>query len=362
MYTYNGENIKLSIYGGSHEPVIGMRLSGIKRGIKIDRASLNTFMARRAPGKNEYSTPRREEDVVEFLSGVSDDVTDGGEIHAIIRSSNQRSSDYSRFSDTPRPSHADYTAHVKYKGSVNMAGGGPFSGRMTAPLCIAGGIALNILSGMGITVGAHLASVGEAQDARFDPVGITKEELEEIKKKAFPAYSDECGKRMADRILAAKADGDSVGAVIECAAVGVPAGYGGPLFEGLESRISALAFAVPAVKGVEFGSGFGCTLMRGSEHNDPFTADGGVIRTKTNNSGGIAGGISNGMPLIFRAALKPTPSIQKEQDTVSLSRMSAEKLVIGGRHDPCVGVRAVPVIEAVCALGILDAIPQDKVD
>ena len=360
MYTYNGENIQIDIYGGSHEPVIGVKLRGVRAGVKLERTALGEFMARRAPGRDKYSTPRVEADAVEFLSGVCDDITDGGEIHAIIRSTNQRSSDYSKFEDTPRPSHADYTARVKYGDSVNMAGGGPFSGRMTAPLCIAGGIALGILRGMGITVGAHIARIGDERDIPFDPVCVTAEQLDEIKKKPFPAADDTCGDRMAERILEAKAEGDSVGAVIECAAVGVGVGFGGPLFEGLESRIASLAFAVPAVKGVEFGSGFGCASMKGSEHNDPYIIRDGKIMTLTNNSGGIAGGISNGMPIIFRAALKPTPSIAKEQETVSLSRMETATLTIGGRHDPCVGVRAVPVIEAVCALGLLDAINSEQ--
>ena len=356
MYTYNGNSIKLSIYGGSHEPVIGVKLSGISAGIKIDRDALAAFMARRAPGRDKYSTPRTEADAVEFLSGVDGDITDGGEIHAIIRSTNQRSSDYSKFKDTPRPSHADYTAQIKYGDSVSMAGGGPFSGRMTAPLCIAGGIALGILGGMGVKIGAHLYSVDGVCDTPFDPVMISADTLDEIKKKPFPTIDDTLGEQMAERILLAKAEGDSVGAVIECAAVGVPAGFGGPLFEGIESRVAALAFGVPAVKGVEFGSGFGCARMKGSEHNDPFVSVDGQVRTAKNDAGGIIGGITSGMPVILRVALKPTPSIAKEQNTLSLSEMKQTTLQIGGRHDPCVGVRAVPVIEAVMALGILDAV------
>ena len=354
MSIFRGERITLEIYGGSHESEIGMKLAGIPRGISIDRDALGAFMARRAPGRDAYSTPRREDDAVEFLSGVEGDVTTGEVIHAIIRNTNTRSRDYSQFADTPRPSHADYVAGVKYGDSVNMAGGGPFSGRMTAPLCIAGGIALSILAERGISIGAHLYSVGEVTDTPFDAVGVSAPQLACVREKPFPVIDDAAGERMGALILRAKEAGDSVGAVIETAITGLPVGLGGPLFEGVESRISALAFAVPAVKGIEFGSGFACSSMLGSEHNDPFDMIDGVVVTTTNNSGGIQGGISNGMPVIFRCALKPTPSIALEQRTVSLSSGEPRTLSIGGRHDPCVAVRATPVMEAVGALAILD--------
>lgn len=354
MSRFIGERITLEIYGGSHEDVIGMRLSGVRSGVRIDRDALRAFMSRRAPGRDEYTTPRREADEVEFLSGVIDDCTTGGEIHAVIRTTNKRSSDYSRFADTPRPSHADYVARVKYGDSVNMAGGGPFSGRMTAPLCIAGAIAIGILRERGIAVGAHLYSVGEAVDTPFDPVNVSESDLAAVRERPFPVLCESAGERMRRCILDARDAGDSVGAVVECAVLGLGAGLGGPLFEGIESRISALAFAVPAVKGIEFGSGFACALMHGSEHNDPFALDTGRVVTTTNNSGGIQGGISNGMPLLFRCAFKPTPSIAREQTTLSLGRGECVPLAIGGRHDPCVAVRAVPVMEAVAALAILD--------
>ncbi len=360
MSVFNGERLHLEIYGGSHEKVIGVKLSGIVRGTVIDEAELARFMARRAPGRDKYSTPRAEGDAVEFLSGVEGGICTGDEIHAIIRSTNTRSSDYLKFRDVPRPSHADYVARVKYKDTVNMAGGGPFSGRMTAPLCIAGGIALQILKKKGITVGAHLYSVGDVHDTPFDLTELCADMLESIKTKPFPTLDLDLGERMGEVILSAKADGDSVGGVIECAAVGVDAGLGGPLFEGLESRLAALAFGVPAVRGIEFGRGFAAADMRGSEHNDPFVIQDGSVRTKTNNAGGIVGGISNGMPIVFRVAMKPTPSIAREQESVSVSRMESERLTIGGRHDPCVAVRAVPVFEAVMALAILDAMEEGK--
>ena len=361
MSVFLGEKLKIEIYGGSHEKEIGVVISGIPGGTVLDLDKLSAFMSRRAPGRDEYSTPRKESDAIEFLSGVSKDgKCVGGDIHAVIRSNNTRSGDYSAFSDTPRPSHADYVASVKYKGKVNMAGGGPFSGRMTAPLCIAGGICLQLLERIGISIGAHLYSVADIKDSPFESVHLSSDELCSPAKKAFPVIDDTAGEKMKTRILDAKSAGDSVGAIVECAAVGLPAGIGGPLFEGIESRISAIAFAVPAVKGVEFGSGFSSAEMTGSAHNDPFCIEDGKVRTKTNNSGGIQGGITNGMPLIFRAALKPTPSIRTEQETVSLSKMCQEKLSIGGRHDPCVGVRAVPVIEAVAAIALFDAIQDNE--
>lgn len=356
MSIFRGERISLEIYGGSHEAVIGVRITGIAAGFHIDRTAIAEFMARRAPGRDKYSTPRVEADAVEFLSGVDGDITTGGEIHAVIRSTNHRSSDYSRFADTPRPSHADYVARVKYRDTVNMAGGGPFSGRMTAPLCIAGAIALGILRERGVEIGAHLYSVADVADTPIDPVRASVAELMEVRNKPFPTYSDSAAEGMQAAILRAKEQGDSVGAVVECAVLGLPVGLGGPLFEGIESRISALAFAVPAVKGIEFGSGFCSSRMTGSQHNDLFDIEDGRVVTLTNNSGGIQGGISNGMPLIFRCAFKPTPSIAREQTTLSLERGERVPLLIGGRHDPCVALRAVPVMEAVAALAILDYI------
>lgn len=358
MSKFFGERIELEIYGGSHERLIGVKIEGIEAGTPVDTEELALFMARRAPGNNALGTARVEGDAVEFISGVLDGVCTGEQIHAVIRSTNQRTSDYSRFADTPRPSHADYVAKMKYGDSVNMSGGGPFSGRMTAPLCIAGGIALQILKRRGIEIGAHLFSVADVYDTPFDPICVSKDQLDALKSKNPATIDDAAGALMAERILKAKADGDSVGARIECAVTGMPVGLGGPLFDGLESRISALAFAVPAVKGIEFGEGFASADRLGSEHNDPFDVKDGAVVTVTNNSGGIQGGISNGMPMIFRVAMKPTPSISKLQQTVSLSRMERATVSIGGRHDPCVAVRAVPVIEAVAAIAVLDAMGQ----
>ena len=359
MTTY-GKNIKISIYGGSHDPEIGVYMTGLPQGIKIDVPRLRSFMSRRAPGKNAFSTKRQEGDVPVFRRGVdaiSEDilVTNGDEIHAVIVNSNQRSGDYSNLADVPRPSHADFAARMKYGDSVDLRGGGHFSGRLTAPLCIAGGICLQVLETMGIRIGAHVYSVGDVKDTPFDSVSPDPDLFNLIAEKEFPAIDEEAEAKMRAIIEEARLDADSVGGVVECAAVGVPVGLGEHMFDGMEGRISAMVFSIPAVKGIEFGLGFGSALLRGSENNDPFTTDGKTVRTVTNNCGGILGGMTNGMPLVFRAAMKPTPSIGKEQDSVRLSTMENEKLVIKGRHDPCVVPRAVPVFEAALALVLFDA-------
>ncbi len=348
-----GNNLNLAIYGGSHDMEIGVRMSGFPAGFSVDMPKLLAFMARRAPGQNAFSTPRKEADLPIFLTGLANGVTNGEELHAVIRNENTRSSDYSFIYDTPRPGHADFAALQKYGPGVDLRGGGRFSGRLTAPLCIAGGIALQYLAARGIFVGAHVASIADVQDDRFG-TDITKEKLDALTKMPFPVLDIACEQQMSERILAARAEGDSVGGVVECAVIGLPVGLGEHMFDGVESRISALAFSVPAVKGVEFGAGFAATTMRGSENNDAFYTDGKSVFTKTNHAGGILGGMTTGMPIVFRTAFKPTPSIAREQDTVSLARMENTKLSIGGRHDPCVVLRALPVMEAVAALAVLD--------
>ncbi len=349
-----GDKLKISIYGASHAPAIGVIADGIPAGLKIDTAALEEFMQRRAPGQSLLSTQRKEPDKVEFVRGVTDGVTDGTTIEMQIKNTNQRSRDYSQFADCPRPSHADYTARLKWGEDVDMAGGGPFSGRMTAPLCAIGAIALQILGEKGITIGAHIASVADVSDKPFDPVNVTAEELRDTSKKVFPVIDDAAGEAMQERILDARRDGDSVGGVIECVATGLPGGIGGPLFDGVEGRIAEAVFAVPAVRGIEFGAGFRAAAMRGSEHNDPFCIKDGKVATMKNDHGGVLGGITSTMPLVFRVAMKPTPSISVEQDSVSLSEMKPKRLVIGGRHDPCIVHRAVPVIEAAAAVALLD--------
>lgn len=349
-----GFNIKLNIYGGSHDERIGMTLDGIPAGERIDPDALRAFMARRAPGNDAYSTKRRESDDPVFLSGFDGDMTTGERIEAVIYNKDQHSGDYSEVCDIPRPSHADFAAIMKYGRDVDLRGGGHFSGRLTAPMCIAGGICLQILVRKNIHIAAHIASVGDVSDLPFDAVGVTKTDLDALHRRKFPTLSEEKGNEMRSVIEAARLDGDSVGGVVECAAIGLPVGLGEHMFMGVEARVSNAIFAIPAVKAIEFGQGFASTELRGSENNDPFEVRDGKIVTKTNNCGGILGGMTDGMPLIFRAAMKPTPSIGKEQDSVSLSRMENVKLTIKGRHDPCVVPRAVPVFEAACALAIMD--------
>ncbi len=351
-----GFNIKLKIFGGSHDEKIGMTLEGIPAGEAIDFNELKRFMARRAPGNNAYSTKRKEPDEPVFLSGFDGNVTNGDVIEAVIYNQNQHSSDYSTVYDIPRPSHADFAAIMKYGEKVDLRGGGHFSGRLTAPMCIAGGICLQILARKNIHVAAHMASVGDVNDANFDAVSVKKADFDLLHSHDFPVINEELGAEMREIIEAARLDGDSVGGVVECAAIGLPVGLGEHMFMGVEARVSNAIFAIPAVKGIEFGQGFASVELRGSENNDPFEIKNGKVVTKTNNCGGILGGMTDGMPLIFRAAMKPTPSIGKEQDSVSLSRMENVKLTIKGRHDPCVVPRAVPVFEAACALAIMDMI------
>ena len=343
-----GENIRVSIFGQSHSGAIGVTVDGLPAGEKIDLAQLQRFLDRRAPGRNDYSTTRREADVPEILCGLKDGLTCGAPLTAIIRNGDVRSQDYEVLRTTPRPGHADFTAQVKYGGAQDAAGGGHFSGRLTAPLCIAGGICLQLLAREGITVISRIASIAGVAD-EGELTGSTAE-------KDFPVVSDVRGEEMRAAIEAARTEGDSVGGVIECAVLGVPAGLGDPMFDGMENRIAALVFGIPAVKGIEFGAGFAAAAMRGSENNDAFALQDGRVVTKTNHCGGILGGITTGMPISFRAAVKPTPSIAREQESVDLDTMQIVKLRVGGRHDPCIVPRAVPCVEAAAAIAVYDAL------
>ena len=360
MSSIYGEALRVSIFGQSHAPAIGVTIDGLPAGFSIDMETLAAFLRRRAPGRNPYSTPRKEDDLPEFLCGLKDGRTCGAPITAIIRNTNTRSGDYAALARTPRPGHADYTAQVKYFGAQDYAGGGHFSGRLTAPLCIAGGICKQLLARRGIFVGAHIAAIAGIPDGSFDPVDLEQSALLAPGEKIFPVIDDEAGERMQAAIAEAKAQLDSVGGVIECAVLGLPAGLGDPMLDGMENRIARLTFAIPAVKGVEFGAGFGVATLRGSQNNDPFYMDGDRVRTRTNHSGGILGGITNGMPLVFRAAVKPTPSIGQVQDSVSLSRKEDTKLEIKGRHDPCIVPRAVPCVEAAAAIAVYDALLEQE--
>ena len=348
MSSTYGENLHLTIFGQSHSPAIGMTLEGIPAGEQIDFEALQRFLERRAPGRNAYSTARKEADAPEFLSGLRGDTTCGVPLTAIIRNGDTRSKDYAPFSAVPRPGHADYTANVKYFGHQDYAGGGHFSGRLTAPLCIAGGVCLQILQRRGIEVISRIRAIGDVED----PSPLTASPAE----KAFPTVAEAAGAAMQAAIARARAQGDSLGGVIECAVLGLPVGLGDPMFGGMENRIAGIVFGIPAVKGLEFGAGFAAAKLRGSQNNDSYTVKDGRIETRSNHCGGILGGITNGMPLVFRAAIKPTPSIAMEQTSVNLNTLTEEKLRVGGRHDPCIVPRAVPVIEAAAAIAVYDAL------
>lgn len=354
MNSTYGENLKLTIFGESHSPFIGMTLEGIPAGLPVDEDALQAFLNRRAPGQNAWSTPRKETDKPEFRSGITDGKTNGDPITAVIYNTNTRSGDYQNLMLCPRPGHADFTAHIKY-GSC-QPGGGHFSGRLTAPICIAGGLCIQWLHAMGVRIGAHISDIFGVKDDRFDPINPQLDAVLEN----FPVLNDSQGALMRSAIQDAKRDGDSVGGSVECALTGLDAGYGGPLFAGLEGKLAHILYGIPAVKGVEFGVGFSAAGLYGSENNDPFAMADGKVVTVSNNCGGILGGISNGMPIIFRVAFKPTPSIYKQQQTVNLAEGTNTTLQVQGRHDPCIVPRAVSVVEAAAAIAIYDTILGGK--
>lgn len=349
-----GSKIKLSIFGESHGNAIGITIDGLPAGFSIDMDKIMMEMARRAPGKSSLSTPRKESDIPEILSGYFEGKTTGTPLCAIIRNSNTKSKDYSKLKDVMRPGHADYTGAIRYKGFNDYRGGGHFSGRITAPLVFAGAICKQILEVKGIIVSAHINSIGKIKDFSFLESDISDELLNSFKEKELPLINTKLEDEMRQEILSARSSGDSIGGTIECAILGVSPGIGDPFFDSVESTLAHLMFSVPAVKGIEFGKGFDISKMRGSEANDEYYLENGNIKTKTNNNGGILGGITNGMPIIFNVAIKPTASIFNEQNTVNIVTMEETTLCIEGRHDPCIVQRALPVIEAVAAIGITE--------
>lgn len=349
-----GNNIKISIFGESHGIALGINISGLPSGILLDMEAIEKEMERRAPGRSKIATARKEGDKVEILSGIFEGRTTGAPLCGIIRNGDTRSQDYSKLKSLMRPGHSDYPAMIRYNGFNDVRGGGHFSGRITAPLVFAGSIARQILKEKGITIGAHIKSINSVEDDSFNPLAIDEALLTSLKEGDIATINKAKGEEMRELILATKKQADSLGGVVECAVTGIPAGIGNPFFDSVESTLAHLMFSVPAVKGIEFGAGFGITKMKGSEANDSYYYDGDEIKTKTNNNGGILGGITNGMPIIFRAAVKPTSSIGLYQDTVDVTNKVNEKLQVVGRHDPCIVTRAVVVIESVTALGILD--------
>lgn len=350
-----GNKIRISVFGESHGPAIGCTLEGLPSGVKIDFDALMTQMSRRAPGRDKTATTRKEADIPEFVSGVTDGVTTGAPITIIIKNNDTKSNNYDNIRDNPRPSHADYAAHIKYGGANDIRGGGHFSARLTAPIVAAGAVCRQILKDEGITVGGHILSIGGVEDKGFDPVNVTDTELEALSSKLFALNSPEKEEPMREAVESARLDCDSVGGSVELAAVGLPVGLGSHMFLGVENVVSNILYGVPAVKGVSFGAGFDYADMKGSEANDQMYFDeNGAVKCYTNNCGGITGGMTNGMPLIVKVALKPTPSIAKEQKTVNLKTGENCLLKIEGRHDPCIVPRALPVLEAALSIALLD--------
>lgn len=354
MSSVYGDAIKVSIFGQSHSEAIGVVIDGLPAGKKIDMQKVRTFMQRRAPGNDAVSTTRKEADEPVILSGLVDDVTCGAPLCAMIQNTNTRSKDYDKLRAIPRPAHSDYPAFVKHNGANDIRGGGHFSGRLTAPLCFAGAVCMQLLEEKGIFIGAHIASIADVKDDNFDAVKFDKSVVQNLRQKRYPVLNDDIWQKMEQKVVSLRQEQDSAGGIIECGVAHLPVGLGAPLFGGVENRIAQAVFAVPAVKGIEFGAGFAVSTMTGSQNNDAFTMQNNTVKTLSNNHGGILGGLTSGMPVIFRAAFKPTPSIAQEQQSVNLQSMQNCPLVIEGRHDPCVVLRAVPAVEAACALAIYD--------
>ena len=355
-----GRNIKLSIFGESHGPVVGIVLNGIEPGHKLDIKKIEQQMSRRSPGRDQLSSPRKEQDQFELLSGIYNGTTIGTPIAILIRNTDQRSKDYDNTVALFRPSHADHTGWVKYRGFNDPRGGGHFSGRLTAGLVCAGAIAMQLLENEGIFIGSHILKAGsiDCKSTLDDPLSLA--DLSELKNSEFPVRSKEIRDSMVQEIIIAKAGGDSLGGIVEVVALGLSSGLGDPFFDSVESVLSGLFFSIPAVKGVEFGKGFELSGKKGSEANDQLRMDEGKITYYSNNNGGILGGITNGMPLVARLAVKPTPSITIPQRTVSAETESDEVIEIEGRHDPAILRRIAPVAEAATALGILDILMESK--
>ncbi|MBE5757093.1 MAG: chorismate synthase [Clostridiales bacterium] len=349
MSSLNGNKLNITIFGESHSEVIGVDIVGFPKGVKIDREFLASFMKRRAPGQ-AFSTPRKEPDLVEFIDGVDENDITTGKIRAIIKNTNTRSGDYDNLKYLPRPSHGDFVSYLKYGEDREVSGGGKFSGRLTALLCIVGALCITLLKEKGINIGAHLLKVGNVEDKSYSYVN----EIIDSNQTDFPVIDKTAGDKMKELISLVRSEEDSIGAVVECKVTGMIPAIGGPYFDGVENNLARIMFAIPGVKGFEIGGGFEVAKRKGSENNDQFRVKDGKIVTLTNNDGGINGGITNGMPIVFKVAFKPTPSISKEQQSVNLKTLTEEKLVIKGRHDPCIGVRAVPVVEACAGIALLD--------
>lgn len=348
-----GTNIELSIFGESHGKAIGIVIGNLPAGIKIDIEEIKHQMKRRAPGLDLMSTPRKEKDEVEIMSGILDGVTTGAPLCGMIYNSDQHSKDYSLLKECMRPGHSDYPAYIKYEGFNDVRGGGHFSGRITAPIVFAGSVAKQILKQRGIIIGAHIQSIKDIKDDRF-PLDIDERYINNMLKQHYPTLKEGIFEQMKEVVENARMNQDSVGGMIECAVLNVPTGLGSPFFDSIESHLSPLLFSIPAVKSVSFGLGEGITSLYGHQANDEYYYDNGIVKTKTNHNGGITGGITNGMPIIFSVGIKPTSSISLKQHTINIKTKENTDLEIKGRHDPCIVPRAVVVVESMAALGILD--------
>lgn len=359
--SYNfGKNFKVTLFGQSHSEEIGIIIDGISAGYKINKDLIRKNLDRRRPGKNKFSTARKEDDDFKIVSGEVDGLTCGTPICAIIENKDQRSRDYDNLKDRPRPSHADYPAYVKFKGFNDMRGGGQFSGRMTAPIVIAGSIAEDLLLKRDIKIYTRIKSIGDEEDVKLELRDINEDKLSNLKNEDFPVFDHEVREKMEGEILKAKEDGDSIGGIVETFILNMPVGIGEPFFDSIESVISHAVFSVPGIKGIEFGSGFAASKMRGSLHNDEYYYENGEVKTKSNNNGGIIGGLSTSMPIIFRTAVKPTSSISKTQSTISLKDKKDVDLKVVGRHDPSIVPRALVAIEMITAVAILDLLMEGE--
>ncbi len=352
-----GDKVKITVYGASHANEIGVDIENLPKGFEFDFDKIVAQLKRRAPGRSHLATPRKEADFPLIISGAENNVTTGETLKMVIKNTNQHSKDYSSLKVCPRPGHADYTAFLKYNGELDMSGGGPFSGRMMAPVVFAGELCRQILNKeYGIDIISHVAQISTVKDKSFNDVTITDDLYNKLKNDSFPVIDDEAKEQMTEKIESAMKDKDSVGGIVECSVLNMPKGVGGPIFDGIESVISSAMFSIPACKGIEFGLGFESATVRGSENNDEFEFANGEVVTKTNNCGGILGGISNGMPINFKVAFKPTPSIAKVQNTVNLQTKENTTIEIVGRHDPCIVTRVAPIVEAMAAIAIINMI------
>ncbi len=357
MSNIYGKNVRVSIFGESHGAGIGIVIDGVKPGTPVDMDRIAVQMARRAPG-GSLATARREADQVEILSGILNGKAEGTPICGIIRNTDTRSSDYLKTAGLLRPSHADYTGHIRYKGFEDIRGGGHFSARITAPLMFAGALLRQALEAEGIRLGSHILQIHQVKERSFSQGDLTEQNLANLGAMRLPVLETAKEPLLQQEIEKARAAGDSVGGIVETAITGLPAGIGDPFFDSMESRLSQILFSVPAVKGVSFGSGFAFADMTGSEANDPFRLENGRIVTETNHNGGILGGITTGMPVVFQTVLKPTASISRPQRTVDIARMEEAEITVSGRHDPCIVVRAVPVLEACACIAVYDAMKE----